>query len=76
MASDIYNSIGANQLHPQPQNPKDQALERMRQMGFQIPQGAENDPGTLIRMVMQSGMVPQNRLALSQNVLSRLMGGR
>lgn len=75
MASELFERMG--QPAPvQSQNPRDAALNLLRQQGFQIPDGCENDPNTLIRMVMQSGRVPQNRLTLSQNVLTRLLGGR
>ncbi|MBO7452118.1 MAG: hypothetical protein J6U54_17455 [Clostridiales bacterium] len=76
MASELYERMGQTQSAPaQSQNPKDQALNMMRQYGFNVT-GKENDPGSLIQMVMQSGMVPSNRLSLSQNVLARLMGRR
>ena len=76
MASELFEKMGAtNPQQPAPQNPRDQALAMLRQRGFDT-SGKENDPNALIQMVMQSGMVPQNRLSLSQNVLTRLMGRR
>lgn len=75
MASDLFERMGC-QAPAQQQNPRDAAINLMRQQGFQIPEGYENDPNTLIQMVMRSGRLPQNRLSLAQNVLTRLMGGR
>lgn len=77
MASELFERIGQGQpSQAQQQNPKDAALNLLRQQGFSIPEGYENDPNTLIQMVMRSGRFPQNRLSLAQNVLTRLMGGR
>ena len=76
MASELFERMGQRQPIPtQSQNPKDQALNMLRQYGFNVT-GMENDPNALIQMVMQSGRVPSNRLSLSQNVLARLIGGR
>ena len=76
MGSELYERMGtANPQQPAPQNPKEQALAMLRQRGFNI-SGMENNPEALTQMVMQSGMVPPNRLSLSQNILMRLMGRR
>ena len=76
MGSELYERIGTvNPQQSAPQNPKEQALAMLRQRGFNI-SGMENNPEALTQMVMQSGMVPPNRLSLSQNILMRLMGRR
>ena len=76
MASELFEKMGTTApQQPTPQNPREQALALLRQRGFNI-SGMENNPEALTQMVMQSGMVPQNRLSLSQNVLMRLMGRR
>ena len=77
MASELFERIGpSSSAQTQSQNPKDAALNLLRQQGFQIPEGYENNPNALIQMVMQSGKVPQNRLTMSQNVLAQMMGRR
>lgn len=70
MPNELYKSIGNNQ--PKQQNPKEQAMQLLRQHGFNIPQGMENDPNALINHVMQSGRVPQNRLSMAQQIVQRM----
>ena len=57
MPSDIYQSIG--QQTQQPQNPKEQALNLMKQQG-------------IIQHLMQSGRVTQNRLTMAQQMMQRM----
>ena len=56
----------------QPQNPKEQALNLLKQQGINIPQGMENNPQGIIQHLMQSGKVPQNRLNLAQQLMQRM----
>lgn len=70
--SDMFQRLGGQQV--QTQNPREQALNLMRQQGIDIPKGKENDPNFLINHVMQSGIVPQNRLGMAQNVMRRMFG--
>ena len=75
MASSVFNAVGNQQPQPQiQQDPRNAAINRMRQMGIDIPQGMENDPNALIQHVMQSGKVPGNRLNMAQQVMRRLIG--
>lgn len=62
----------------QQQNPREAAMERMKQMGIDVPQGMENDPNALLQHVLQSGKVPQaqNRLSMAQQMMQRMYGGR
>jgi RIO-like serine/threonine protein kinase len=53
----------------QPQNPKEQALNLMKQQGIDVPQGMENNPQAIIQHLMQSGRVPQGRV---QQIMSRM----
>lgn len=71
MPSDIYESIG-NQSAQQTQNPREQALNLLKQQGFNIPEGKENDPNYLINYVMQSGKYPQSRLTMAQQMMQRM----
>lgn len=71
MPSDIYESVG-NQPAQQPQNPKEQALNLMKQQGIAIPDGMENNPQAIIQHLMQSGRVPQNRLTMAQQMMQRM----
>lgn len=70
MASTAFQAVGNQPTQPQiQQNPRNAAINRMRQMGIDIPQGMENDPNALIQHVMQSGKVPGNRLNMAQQVM-------
>ena len=53
----------------QPQNPKEQALNLMKQQGITVPQGMENNPQAIIQHLMQSGRVPQGRV---QQIMQRM----
>jgi len=70
MPSDIYESIG--QPTQQPQNPKEQALNLLKQQGIAIPEGMENNPQGIIQHLMQSGRVTQNRLSMAQQIMGRM----
>ena len=75
MASSAFQAVGNQPTQQQAQqNPREAAMNRMKQMGINIPQGMENDPNALIQHVMQSGRVPQNRLNMAQQVMRRLIG--
>lgn len=77
MASDLYNKMGpAQQRTQQQQSPKEAALNLARQYGYQITPEQENDPDAIMRMVLQSGSVFQNRLPLAQNIVRQFMGRR
>ena len=56
----------------QTQNPKEQALDLMRQQGIAIPDGMGDNPQALIQYVMQSGRVPQGRLGMAQQIMQRM----
>lgn len=56
----------------QPQNPKEQALNLLKQQGITVPQGMENNPQAIIQHLMQSGRVPQNRLTMAQQIMGRM----
>ena len=64
------NPLNNNQ--PTQQNPKEQALNLMKQQGIAIPEGMENNPQGLIQHLMQSGRFPQNRLNMAQQIMSRM----
>lgn len=54
------------------QNPKEQALDLMRQQGIAIPDGMGDNPQALIQYVMQSGRVPQGRLGMAQQIMQKM----
>lgn len=62
------------QAQAQPQNPREQALNLMKQLNIDVPKGKENDPDFLINYVMQTGKVPQaqNRLTMAQQMMQRM----
>lgn len=70
MPSDIYESIG--QLAQQAQNPRERALNLLKQQGIAIPEGMENNPQGIIQHLMQSGRVPQSRLTMAQQMMQRM----
>ena len=53
----------------QTQNPKEQALNLLKQQGITVPQGMENNPQAIIQHLMQSGRVPQGRV---QQIMQRM----
>ena len=74
MPNELYKSIGNTQnTQPTPQNPKEQAMQLLKQHGIAVPQGMENDPNALINHVMQSGKFPQNRLSMAQQIMQRML---
>ena len=73
MASELFQSFGASANNAQAQqNPRDAAMSLMNQQAIQIPQGMENNPNAIIQHLMQSGRIPQGRLNMAQQILSKL----
>lgn len=71
MPSELFKNLGNSQLQKQ-QDPKEQALNLMKQQGIDVPQGMENNPQAIIQHLMQSGRVPQNRLTMAQQIMGRM----
>ena len=61
-----------NKPTQQSQNPKEQALNLLKQQGIAIPEGMENNPQGIIQHLMQSGRVPQNRLTMAQQMMQKM----
>ena len=73
MASELYQSFGTSANNAQvQQNPRDAAMSLLKQQGIQIPQGMENNPSAILNHLMQSGQIPQGRLNMAQQMLSKL----
>lgn len=71
--SNLFQRLGSRQPQPQQQaSPREQALNLMRQQGIDVPEGKENDPQYLLQRVMQSGKVPNSRLAMVQQLMARM----
>lgn len=68
MASDIFAAMGNQPA----QNPKDQALALMKQRGISVPDEIAGNPQAIIQHLMQSGAIPQNRLAMAQQMMQRM----
>ncbi len=71
MASELYSAIGT-QAAPARQNPREQALNLLKQRGIQIPDGMANNPSAIIQHLVQSGAVPQGRLNMAQQIMQRM----
>jgi RIO-like serine/threonine protein kinase len=71
MPSELFKNLGNSQPQKQ-QNPREQALNLMKQQGIDVPQGMENNPQAIIQHLMQSGRVPQNRLTMAQQMMGRM----
>ena len=69
MPSDIFSSIGAQNA---PQSPRDQAMNLLQQYGISVPREIANNPQAIIQHLMQSGVVPQGRLGMAQQMISRM----
>jgi hypothetical protein len=76
MPSELYKTIGKDNSVPANQDPRSAAMSRMKEMGINVPEGMENNPQALLQHVMQSGKVPQNRLGMAQQLMSRMFSGR
>lgn len=70
MASDIFAAMGNQPAHAQ--NPKDQALAILKQRGISVPDSIAGNPQAIIQHLMQSGAIPQNRLAMAQQMMQRM----
>lgn len=68
MASDIFAAMGQQPA----QNPKDQALALLKQRGISVPNEIAGNPQAIIQHLMQSGAIPQNRLAMAQQMMQRM----
>lgn len=73
MASSAMQALGQP---TQQQNPREAAMELMKQQGISIPKGMENDPNALLQHVLQSGKIPNNRLNMAQQMMQRWFGRR
>lgn len=76
MPSELYNAIGSDKNVSTNQDPKEAAMNRMKEMGISIPEGMENNPQALLQHVMSSGKVPNNRLNIAQQIMQRMFGRR
>ena len=78
MSSDLFKSFGTSannaQIQYNAQSQKDAAIQLMRQRGMNVPQNISNNPSAIIEHLIQSGQIPQNRLAMVQQMISQRMG--
>lgn len=71
MSDSMFQRLGNGQAQQQ-QNPKDQALNLLKQQGIAIPEGMENNPQGIIQHLMQSGRFPQSRLTMAQQMMQKM----
>ena len=72
MSSDLFKSFGKDKNVSGNQDPKEAAMNRMKEMGINVPEGMENNPQALLQHVLSSGKVPQNRLGMAQQIMQRM----
>lgn len=70
--NDIYQTLNSNAPQQQAQTPREQCMNLLRQQGIQIPHGMDNNPQGILQHLMQSGRIPQGRLNMAQQMLSRM----
>lgn len=73
MASELYNAMGTSANNAQvQQNPREQAMNLLKQRGINVPENISNNPQAIIQHLMQSGQVPQGRLQMAQQMMQRM----
>lgn len=72
MSSDLFKSFGKGNNVSANQDPKAAAMNRMKEMGINVPEGMENNPQALLQHVLSSGKVPNNRLGMAQQIMQRM----
>ena len=71
MNDSVFERLG-NKPVQQQHTPKSAVFNRLKEMGIDVPKGMENDPNALLKHVMQSGRVPQNRLSIAQSMMRNM----
>lgn len=71
MSDSMFQRLGNGQTQQQ-QNPREAVMNRMKEMGIQIPKGMEDDPNALLQHVLNNRIVPQNRLPMAQQMMQRM----
>jgi RIO-like serine/threonine protein kinase len=73
MASELYNAMGTSANNEQvQQNPREQAMNLLKQRGINVPDNIANNPNAIIQHLIQSGQVPQGRLQMAQQMMQRI----
>jgi RIO-like serine/threonine protein kinase len=73
MASELYNAMGKSANNEQvQQNPREQAMNLLKQRGINVPDNIANNPNAIIQHLIQSGQVPQQRLQMAQQMMQRM----
>lgn len=73
MASELYNAMGTSANNAQvQQNPREQAMNLLKQRGINVPDNISNNPQAIIQHLMQSGQVQPNRLQMAQQMMQRM----
>lgn len=73
MASELYNAMGTSTNNAQvQQNPREQAMNLLKQRGINVPDNISNNPQAIIQHLMQSGQVQPNRLQMAQQMMQRM----
>lgn len=73
MASELYNAMGTGAKNAQvQQNPREQAMNLLKQRGINVPDNIANNPQAIIQHLMQSGQIQPNRLQMAQQMMQRM----
>lgn len=72
MSSELFKNFGKDNNVTANQDPRSAAMNRMKEMGINVPEGMENNPQALLQHVLSSGKVPNNRLGMAQQIMSRM----
>lgn len=69
MASELFQSFGAQAVPAQQQNPRDAAMNLLRQRGINVPANIANNPQAIIQHLIGNGTLNQGMV---QNVMQRM----
>lgn len=72
MSSELFKNFGKDNNVTANQDPRSAAMNRMKEMGINVPEGMENNPQALLQHVLSTGKVPNNRLGMAQQIMQRM----
>lgn len=76
MSSSMFERLGGQAPQRQQKSPRSVVLERLKDMGIEVPQGMENNPQKLLQHLLQSGTISQDKVNAAQQMAQRLFSQR